>query len=117
MYCPECGAEIPGDSKYCSECGANISTDEADGGGEWTTDITGSDETGPPGDWDFIMSIQDGFERIRNARVLIDLGILLASAGFWFGLMAVEHIKHHYELKKGRREPFEEGDPKQWHLF
>ena len=24
MFCPECGAEIPDDSKHCKECGANL---------------------------------------------------------------------------------------------
>lgn len=27
MFCKECGAEIPDDSKHCRECGANLSTE------------------------------------------------------------------------------------------
>lgn len=29
MFCPECGAEIPDDSKHCKECGANLTEKES----------------------------------------------------------------------------------------
>lgn len=29
MFCKECGAEIPDDSKHCKECGANLIEDES----------------------------------------------------------------------------------------
>lgn len=29
MFCKECGAEIPDDSKHCKECGANLSEESS----------------------------------------------------------------------------------------
>lgn len=109
MYCPECGQQNDENSNYCRECGANLRDST---GGEKTDNEPTSAE-----DYDIFMSIQDGFERTKLARTIIDVGAILISAGFWFGWVAVEYISHHYKLKKGEREPYEEGDEKLWSLM
>lgn len=105
MYCQSCGAVIADESEYCSQCGEKI------------IESSVSSEASNAEDFDFFMSVQDGFKRTKFARLLVDLCIILISAGLWFGIMAAELINHHYKLKKGEREPFEEGEEKQWHLF
>lgn len=63
------------------------------------------------------MSIQDGFNRTKGPRVLIDVVFLFLSVGFWLGVLTGEYLMHHYNLKKGKREPYREGEQKVWHLL
>ncbi|MXR50201.1 zinc-ribbon domain-containing protein [Halovenus sp. WSH3] len=119
MYCPACGEEIPDGSNFCAECGTDIQEytgqDTRQNTREYNQKDTGAVERGT--DYDFVMSIQDGFKRTKFARGVIDFTLAIATAGFWLGIVAVEFVRHHYHLRKGKVEPYQEGQRKQWHLF
>jgi len=109
MYCPSCGAEINDEVSYCPECGE--ATGPVDGTGEESS-ISRREY------YDFVMSIQDGWGRSKFARAVVDFVGILVTGGIWLGVMAAEVIYHHYELKRGNREPFDEKRHKsEWHLW
>lgn len=114
MYCPSCGSESHTDAKFCTECGNELPHESSVS----TNEQERSRESGPaPEEYDLAMSIQDGLERTKLARLVIDLGIIVVSVGLWIGIMVAEYLVHHSKLKKGEREPFDENDSQVWHLF
>jgi hypothetical protein len=63
------------------------------------------------------MSIEDALRRRTPLRLVLDVIALLVTAGFWGGWLIMEIIQHHYRLKKGKVEPWEEGDEKSFNIL
>jgi hypothetical protein len=131
MYCASCGTEIDEGTSYCPSCGHEIGTDPtASSSSSTSRDIsrdvcedvsrdsssaTSSVDAGA--DYDIVMSIEDALRRRTAFRLVMDVIALLVTAGFWAGWLAVEFISHHYNLKKGKTKPYEEGDEKTFNIM
>lgn len=131
MYCASCGNEIDEDTSYCPSCGHEIGTDPttsssssasrdvsrdvSENDSRDTSSSTSSIEDGA--DYDLVMSIEDGIRRRSPLRLILDVIALLVTAGFWGGWLIMEFIQHHYKLKKGETEPWEEGDEKAFNIL
>lgn len=114
MYCPSCGEEIENSVRFCPSCGVEISS------------ITNSTETRTQAprqpnvsgfDYDIAMSIEDALSRRSTGRWIVDVGLLLVTAGFWIGFLAVELLTHHRNLNKGKTKPWEEGDETEFNIM
>lgn len=131
MYCASCGTEIDGGTSYCPNCGHEIGTDPtvsssssssrdssrdvSRGVSRDTSSSTSSVDDGA--DYDIVMSIEDALRRRTGFRLVMDVIALLVTAGFWGGWLIMEFIQHHYKLKKGETEPWEEGDEKSFNIL
>ena len=138
MYCASCGNEIEEGTSYCPSCGHEIGTDPTESSSSTSKDVnrsvrknvsrdvskdvsrdtsssTSSVDDGA--DYDIVMSIEDAWRRRTMFRAVMDVIALLVTAGFWAGWLAVEFISHHYNLKKGKTEPYEEGDEKTFNIM
>lgn len=131
MYCASCGNEIAEGTSYCPSCGHEIGTDPTtsssssasrDTSRDVSKDVsrdtyssTSSVDNGA--DYDIVMSIEDAWRRRTTFRAILDVVALLVTAGFWAGWLAVEFVSHHYNLKKGKTKPYEEGDEKTFNIM
>jgi len=114
MYCASCGEEIDEDTRYCPSCGHEIGTTPTEDTEPKSSSVEGERDTGNSEgiDYDFVMSIKDAWQRRTMFRAVMDVVALLVTAGFWSGWLIMEFIQHHYNLKKGKTKPYEEGDEK-----
>jgi len=125
MYCASCGNEIDDGVQYCSDCGHEIGTDPtrgepASGPDSRAVDRDVSEKSSSieaGANYDIVMSIEDAWRRRTMFRAVMDVIALLVTAGFWAGWLAVEFISHHYNLKKGKTKPYEEGDEKTFNIM
>jgi len=125
MYCASCGNEIEEGTKYCPNCGHEIGTDPTEGEPTPNTDSRSVDRDlsqqsssiDDGADYDIVMSIEDAWRRRTMFRAVLDVIALFVTAGFWAGWLAVEFVSHHYNLKKGKTKPYEEGDKKEFNIM
>ena len=131
MYCASCGNEIAEGTSYCPSCGHEIGTDPTtsssssasrdtsrDVSKDVSRDTSSSTSSVDDGaDYDIVMSIEDAWRRRTTFRAILDVVALLVTAGFWAGWLAVEFVSHHYNLKKGKTKPYEEGDKKAFNIM
>ena len=131
MYCASCGNEIAEGTSYCPSCGHEIGTDPTtsssssaskdlsrDVSKDVSRDTSSSTSSVDDGaDYDIVMSIEDAWRRRTTFRAILDVVALLVTAGFWAGWLAVEFVSHHYNLKKGKTKPYEEGDEKTFNIM
>ncbi|WP_394358921.1 zinc ribbon domain-containing protein [Halapricum desulfuricans] len=121
MYCGSCGNELEEGTSYCPSCGHEIGTDPTESiSNSVSRDISrnssmSSVDNGT--DYDIVMSIEDALRRRTRLRLILDLIALLVTAGFWAGWLIMEFIHHHYNIKKGETEPWEEGDEKSFNIL
>lgn len=117
MYCASCGLEIDDTVTYCPTCGHEIGTNPVSTPPA-ESDSTRLGESSVDGvDYDFVMSIEDAIRRRTTLRLVLDVIALFVTAGFWTGWVAFELISHHYNIKKGNTEPWEEGDEKEFNIL
>jgi len=118
MYCSSCGEEIDDSAQYCPTCGHEIgSTPPVDDEGSFSSlesKATNKTAKSDGVDYDIAMSIEDAISRRSIARWILDIVALFVSVGFWAGFLAVEFLVHHRNLNKGKTEPWEEGDGKEF---
>jgi hypothetical protein len=117
MYCASCGERIDEGVKYCPDCGHKIGTPPTESADSGSTTDTIDGEDDESSDYDFVMSIEDAIRRRTPLRLVLDVIALLVTAGFWAGWLLMEFIQHHYKLKKGETEPWEEGDKKSFNIL
>ena len=122
MYCASCGTEIEKETSYCPNCGHEIGTDPSasSSGSRRSSEPVGREKKGDSpsiehgADYDIAMSIEDGLRRRKPFRLILDVIAIFVTAGFWTGWIGMELIIHHYNLKKGKVEPWEEGMDKEF---
>lgn len=124
MYCASCGNELEEGTSYCPSCGHEIGTDPVSGSTSKhiSRDVrrdsySSSSSVDDGADYDIVMSIEDALRRRTGLRLVLDVVALLVTAGFWAGWLIMELIQHHYKLKKGETEPWEEGDEKSFNIL
>jgi len=106
MYCPSCGDEIKDSVEFCPSCGHEVGAEVGESLSE-----SGASE------YDIVMSVEDGIRRRTPLRLTLDVIAIFVTAGFWGGWLIMEFIQHHYKLKKGETEPWEEGDEKSFNIL
>ncbi len=129
MYCASCGNEIDEGTSYCPDCGHEIGADPTasssgstskgsrDVSKDVSRDTSSTSSVDDGADYDIVMSIEDAWRRRTMFRAVMDVIALVVTAGFWAGWLAVEFISHHYNLKKGKTKPYEEGDEKTFNIM
>lgn len=111
MYCASCGQEVEDQKQFCPNCGHKLGTDPNLNSGEnYPSGVSDG------ADYDIAMSIKDGLERRKLTRLALDIGLLFMSVGIWGGFLIGEFIAHHYNIRKGKVKPFEEGDEKDFFI-
>jgi uncharacterized membrane protein YvbJ len=111
-YCHECGSEIVESQSYCKECGTETAFNKNSQSNDTVEDTPSRENYG------FIFAIADNWERHRVLRDLIDIGLVIASAGIWLGVMLAESLHIYRELNKGDLKPFdEERDERVWTAY
>jgi hypothetical protein len=117
MYCAACGHEV-GDVEYCPNCGHELGTSPIQETETREESAVGTESDGYDGvDYDFVMSVEDAIRRRTPLRLFLDVVALIVTAGFWAGWLAMEIISHHYNLKKGKTKPWEEGDEQTFNIL